>query len=136
MFSNLNYLAIIVSAAAYFLIGGVWYALVFTKPWMAALNFGASMKQKAEKDFPKSLATHFASGLVTSFVMANVARVMGLASFLEGMELGVWAWLGFAVTINANSFMFERRPAAVFIINSGFFLVAFGIVGGIVTAWR
>ena len=44
----MNYLAILVAAAAYFLLGGLWYALAFTKPWMAALDFSPTVKAKAE----------------------------------------------------------------------------------------
>jgi hypothetical protein len=132
----LNYLAILLSAFIYFLLGGLWYALAFTKPWMAALNFGPALKKKAEGDFPKALGAHFVSGLLTSFVLANLAKVIGIGSFVDGLELGFWAWLGFALTINGNGVMFEKRPRAVFLINTGFFLVAFVLVGGIVTVWR
>ena len=29
-----NYLAVVVAAIAYWLLGAVWFAVIFTKPWM------------------------------------------------------------------------------------------------------
>jgi hypothetical protein len=32
--------------------------------------------------------------------------------------------------------MFERRPAGVFLINAAFYLVTYGIIGGLLAVWR
>lgn len=66
MFSELNFLAILVSAVIYWILGGVWYAAVFSKSYQAALNFSEEKKSKATKEFPKALAAHFVSGLISS----------------------------------------------------------------------
>lgn len=136
MFDNLNYLAIAVSGLSYFILGGIWYAAIFSKQFQAALNFTEAEKKQVQQDFPKSLAVHLLSGLITAFILANLTRGLGSHSFVEGMVFGFWPWLGFVLTNNLNSKMFERVPTAVFAINSGFYLVAFAIMGGILAVWR
>jgi hypothetical protein len=139
MFTDLNLWAILVSGAVYWILGGVWYAAVFSKPWQEAIGYNAMSevaKAKFQKDFPKALAAHFISGLITAVVLANVARAMTAPSFIDGMASGSWMWLGFALTLHLNSLMFEKRPPAVFFINAGFYLIAFAMVGGIVGVWR
>ena len=135
MFDNLNYWAILVSGVTYWIIGGVWYAAIFTKQYQAALNFNEETKKKADKDFPKALVAHFSSGLLTSFFLANFVRVTGSSSFWDGLVCGFVVWLAIAFTINFNYFMFEKKPIAWFLINIGFFLVAFTVMGGILTVW-
>ncbi len=139
MFTDLNFWAILVSGLVYWVLGGIWYAAVFTKPWQEALGFNAlneTEKARLQKDFPKALLAHFVSGLLTSFVMAKVVSAMGATSFVDGIIYGFWIWLAFAFTLNLNSLMFEKRPKQVFLINNGFFLIAFAVIGGILTVWR
>jgi len=135
MFTDINYLAIIVAGVVYFILGGLWYAAIFSKQYQAALNFSESEQQQAQKDFPKALLTHLISGLLASFVLANMIQAFGAISFTEGIMTGFWAWLGFVFTTNINSKMFERQPAALFMINAGFYLVALAVMGGILAVW-
>ena len=136
MTADLNYLAVLVAALVFFLVGGVWYAAVFGKPWRNALNLNPDDTVRAQQDFPKALAVWFLSGLIISFVLANFARALGAASFGSGVMVGFWAWLGFALPLNLNSLAFEKRSPHVFLINVGFYWVAFALMGGILAAWR
>jgi len=136
MFTGINYLAVLVSAIVFFILGGLWYAALFSKPWQEGLNFSPEEKAEAEKNFPKALASHFISGLISSFVLANIVRYMEASNFIEGIVCGLWIWLGFAFTIHLISLMFEKRPLKVFLINNGFYLIAFTIMGGILAVWR
>jgi len=139
MFTNLNFWAILVSGLAYWILGGIWYAAVFSKSWQDALGFNSlneTAKAKLQKDFPKALLAHFISGLLTSFMLAKVVGAMGATSFIDGIVYGVLMWLAFAFTIHLNSLMFEKRPKSVFLINNGFFFIAFAVIGGILTVWR
>jgi hypothetical protein len=139
MFDNLNFWAILVSGVLYWILGGIWYAAVFSKPWQKALGFNALNeieKAQQQKDFPKALLAHFISGLLTSFVLAKVVSAMGATSFIDGMQCGTLMWLAFAFTIHLNSFKFEKRPRLVFEINTGFYLITFAVIGGILTVWR
>ena len=81
-------------------------------------------------------ATHFLTGLLTSLVFARLLGLLETESFLQGMGAGLAAWIGFSLTLNVNGFMFQKRPASVFLIDSGFYLVAFPVIGGILTVWR
>lgn len=49
MFGNLNYIAILVSGAIYWVLGGVWYAAVFSKQYQAGLNFNDEEKKRRKR---------------------------------------------------------------------------------------
>ena len=136
MFDNLNYIAILVSGAIYWVLGGVWYAAVFSKQYQAGLNFNDEEKQKAQKAFPKALATHLLGGLITGTVIAILTRALDATSFVNGMLCGFWPWLGFVLTAQTNQLMFERRHLSLFVIDSCFYLIAFVMMGGILAVWR
>ncbi len=130
---DMNIWAVLVSGLVYFIFGGVWYAAVFSRQYQEGLGFNEEEKKEAEAAFPKALATHLVSGLVTAFVMA---AFISAGSFMSGVKVGALLWLGFALTINLNYLMFERRPMTLFTLNNGFFLIAFAIMGGILAIWR
>ena len=136
MTTDLNFLAILVAALVFFVVGGVWYAAVFGKAWQNALNLNPDETAQAQQDFPKALAVWFLSGLLVSFVVANLVRVLGVTTFGAGIMVGFWAWLGFALPLNLNSLAFEKRSLHVFLINAGFYWVAFALMGGILAVWR
>ncbi len=136
MTTDLNYLAILVAALVFFIVGGVWYAALFGRPWRNALNLNPDETVQAQRDFPKALAVWFLSGLIISFVLVNLATALGAVGFGSGVMVGFWAWLGFALPLNLNSLAFEKRSPHVFLINVGFYWVAFALMGGILAAWR
>jgi len=136
MTTDLNYLAILVAALVFFVVGGVWYAGIFGKAWQRALNLNPDETARAQQDFAKALAVWFLSGLLISFVLSNLARALGAASFGSGVMVGFWAWLGFALPLNLNSLAFEKRAPHVFLVNTGFYWVALALMGGILAAWQ
>ncbi len=136
MLADVNLFAVAVSGVIYFVLGGLWYAAVFSRPWQRGLALSPGQKDAQEKNFPVTLAVHFASGLICSFILANVIVWAGATTFAEGLYIGALLWLGFAFTLNLISMMFERRATSVFLINASFYLVILGLNGGILAVWR
>jgi hypothetical protein len=136
MLTDLNYLAILTSGALYWILGGVWYAAVFAKAYQAGLSFSEDQKKQSQKDFPKALALHFIGGLISALVIATLTRAFNATSFFSGLVCGFWPWFGFAFTIQTNLKMFERRPTSLYVLDGGFYLIAFSFMGGILAVWR
>ena len=130
---TINYLAVFVSAASTFVIGGLWYSpLLFQKAWMRANGF-------TEADLDKGGAGRiFGLAFVFAVVMA-----FNLAMFLDapgttpawgataGALSAVWVVLGIGTIA-----LFGRRPPAYTAINGGYWLVSFVVMGAILGAWR
>jgi len=133
MFNDINYLAIFVAGGIFFIIGGIWYAGIFNL--MELLDLPPDEQKKAQKNFPKSLMVYFISGIVFSFVLANIVNLVNAQSFFEGVIIGFWLWLGFALTLSVNGLVFERRPVKIFLMNNGVYLISFLILGGILAIW-
>ena len=130
-FTQLNWLAILVSAISAFLIGGIWYS-VFQKPWMAANNFTKEYLQQ------RKLPLVFSLSFLFSFIMAfNLAMFIGtkaevsygmIAGFLTG-----FGWVFFSIGIIS---LFEKRSFTYILINGGYMIIAFTVMGAILGAWH
>ncbi len=129
--SDLNPWAIVVATLAGFLIGGVWYSqALFGRSWRRAAGL-------SEEDLKSRNPAIIFGG---SFVLILIAAVE-LAMFLgEGANLAwgvgagalvaVWVVCGLGVL-----YLFECRPASLFLVNAGYWLVTFAVMGGVLAAW-
>ena len=127
---NLNWLAIIVAALSTFIIGGIWYS-IFEKPWMAANNFGIEDLKKRKMPVVFGLSFFFA------FLMSlNLAMFIGKEDAPFGTIAGFMAgfgWVAFGIAIIA---LFENRPLKYVLINGGYMIVSFTLMGAILGAWK
>lgn len=131
---DVNFLAAIVAAAAWFVAGAVWYSAL-GKVWASA--GGIEMPAEGFRPNPVIFAGTFVAYLVTSIAMAMLARATGSDDLGDGVVLGVVTGIGFAMALIAVGTIYDRKPkpAAWFAVNGVFNLLAFMIVGAIVAAW-
>src|SRR6266481_770354 len=99
---HVNYLAVLVTGVAIFILGGLWYSpMVFAKPWTRLMGkseeemkaYMASPKAKSE--MPLMYAMALVTGLVIAWVMAIIVNHFPPQSVVRGAEVGVLCWLGF-----------------------------------------
>jgi hypothetical protein len=130
-FENLNWTAIMVAALSAFIIGGIWYSALFSKQWMSANSFSKDVLAT------RNMGLVFGGSFVLIFFMAlNLAMFIGkegtsfgaMAGFLAGFG---WVALGIGVVS-----LFEKRPLAYVLINGGYMIVSFTIMGVILGAWK
>jgi len=130
-FTHLNWLAIFVAAFSTFLIGGIWYAL-FEKQWIATNNFTKEYLQQ------RNLPLVFGLSFLFSFIMSfNLAMFIGskadisfgmIAGFLTG-----FGWVFFSIAIIS---LFEKRSSKYVLINGGYMIIAFTVMGTILGVWH
>ena len=129
-FQNLNWLAVICAAISTFFIGGLWYS-IFEKPWMAANNF--TKEYLMQRKMPVVFGLSF---LFALFMAINLALFVGKEDLTYGMIAGFmtgFGWVSFSIAIIA---LFENRPLKYVLINGGYMIVSFTLMGLILGAWK
>ena len=138
---HVNYFAVLTSGVVIFILGGLWYSLLFAKPWMALMGV-TEEKMKAFKESPAAKMMplmYFAAlicALLIAWVLAVIINHFGEVDAMRGAEVGAVCWLGFAGATSFASEIFSMRPLKLWIINSGYNLASFVIAGVILGAWR
>jgi hypothetical protein len=131
---EVNILAVAAAAVSAFLLGGLWYSpVLFAKKWMAYTG-----NECAEGEKPKgNMALIFGGAFVLNLVAAYV-----LAIFLGPLPLKFGALYGLAVGLCwvATSFgvndLFERRPLGLWLINAGYAILQYTLMGTIIGAFN
>lgn len=132
-FQNVNWLAVVVSAASAFAIGSLWYsALMFQKPWMKANNFTDESTEGA--NMPVIFGLAFLLMLVAALSLAlylgpDAGGAFGaMAGFMAG-AFWVMAFMGVV-------YLFERKPLSLWLVNGGYSVAALTIMGLIIGVWQ
>ncbi|HEY8849682.1 MAG TPA: DUF1761 domain-containing protein [Thermoanaerobaculia bacterium] len=137
--TNINYLAVLVSAVAIFALGGLWYSsALFSKRWVVLMGKSEEEMKAASAGSPMPLLLlgAFVCGLLISFALAIVVNHFPPFTALRGIEIGAFCWLGFAASTSFATALFSMGPKQLWLINSGYNLVSFVIAGLILSVWR
>lgn len=130
--SSINWLAVIASAFASFLIGGLWYSpVLFARPWMEANGF------KEDDLAGRNMAPIFGGAFALALVITiNLAFFLGPdAGIAWGAGAGALAGVGWVTASLGIIYLFERRPFKLFAINAGYQIVTYTVAGAILGAW-
>lgn len=138
---NINFLAVAVCVLLSFILGFVWYAALFMKPWTKEMGYDPNMrpdKKQMMKGMAVSVIGNFLFVLMLAFYLAGWkyfpnSNEMGTVSFAVNSALSVW--LGFFVPVHLSKIVWEKHSWKLFFINSGYNLVSAILVALILAYW-
>ena len=130
-FSTVNFLAVFVAAISAFVVGGIWYGPLFSKPWQALMGLS---DEKIQSGHP---AMVFGPALVLTLVQATaLAALLGPgAGAINGLATAVMIAVLFIATSVGVNYLFARHPRKLFFIDAGYIVTEFAVMGLIIGAW-
>jgi hypothetical protein len=133
-YTGVNYLAIIVAAAAAFIFGGIYYR-VLSKHWMAATGLNKKSVKKAH--MPTLFAITILAELIMAWMLAGVLAHLGpgQVTIKNGMISGALLWLGFVMTTIAVNNGFGMRKPMLSVIDGGHWLGVLLVMGAVLGAF-
>jgi hypothetical protein len=136
--SDLNWLAVIVAALAYFAIGAAWYAPgVFGRTWAAAGGF--DLPEAGSRPSAAIYLTPLIGSVLSAIALGMIAAASGTDTFEEGIVLGLVVAVGFAIPIALVTAQFETqkpKPMVWGAINGGYHVVGNLLAATIVASWQ
>jgi hypothetical protein len=129
---DLNWLAVIVATVAWFVFSAIWYsAPPLSKAWMRE----AKVTPGEGPPLVTLLVPTFIGYLVTTIVIALLARAIGASEVMDGLSLGIVLGVGFGVIGALVVQIYEQKGGSYWLINGINAIVAYSIVATIVTVW-
>ena len=128
-----NYAAVFIAAIAYWLLGAVWYGVLFSKPWMALENMSVEQAKSMNPVLPYVIT--FVLNLLIAYALAQICIWRNANTVGRGASVGVLLWIGFVGPITFTTYTYEMRPKELFAINEFYPLAGLVLMGAIIGAW-
>lgn len=134
---SLNYLAVIAGVIINQAIGAAWYSAL-GKPWMAEVGF-TQEDLEAVKGTPRQWYPYVVAivcALVFTLCLALLTQLTGAEGVGDGLLLGLLAAVGFIATSYATTYSFEDRSVRLLLINTGYPVISYAIIGVMLAVWQ
>jgi hypothetical protein len=126
-------LPVLAGTLAFFLVGALWYGLIFAKPWQRAAGLTNSQLQAGNMGLIFGLA--FAFEMLIGLVLWHlIARTDPPPHVVMMMALGFAG--GVMIPAIGINYLFLRKPLTLFLIDAGHFLVGMAAMGGVFVWFR
>jgi len=136
-FPHVNYLAVLVGGILIFVLGGLWYSLLFKKPWIRLMEIPEEkMKEGAGGAMPFLFLMAFLCGLLTSYVEAIIINHFAPFALWRGVFVGTLVWAGFAAPSSFATAIFSMTKKPLWLINTTYNWACFVAVGMLLEVWR
>ena len=135
-FSGINLGELVVAALSTFVIGFLWYGkFLFSNQWrvLAGVKEEQMPTGRMIATFSLSFVLNFFVALFLS-VFTEIAMMLGSNAIYAGI-LAVLICLGFVATTFGVNYLFSQKPFKLYLIDVGYMLVCFFVMGLIIGAW-
>ncbi len=131
---NLNLLTIFLGALAFFVVGALWYGVLFGKPWRQLVGITDEMVAAGPRQGQNStwliMGLAFLFELLISLTLAHQYAMTGPSDRAKMMiALGYGAML-MAPALGIN-YLFQMRPGKLFAIDAAHFIVGMAAMGAV-----
>jgi hypothetical protein len=134
---KINYPAVLVATIVHFLVGGIWYGLLFSNKFVELIAWGPEKLKEMENHNPaKELVIAFLSALVLVYILAHFVQYTKARTAIDGIQTAFWLWLGFIATTQLATVVFEERKLGLYLINVGYQFVACALAAMILALWK
>jgi hypothetical protein len=141
-FYSINWLAVLASAVASMAVGFAWYSpLLFANPWMRLMGIKCDTpeeKAAMQKEAGPIYGQAFICTIVSAAFLAIVITRMMVpgTDLMRGLKIAFGVWLGFVATVQYTNALFNKQSKMLFLIDTGYQLVCYLIMGAIITKWQ
>jgi hypothetical protein len=119
----INPWAVAAAAASTFVLGGLWYSLLFAKSWQRAAGV-------TDDQLKVGQARVFIGSALLAIVQAlSLAAFIGAGGAAFGTAAGAAAGITWVATAFGVNYLFERRPLRLYLINAGYNVLSFTLMG-------
>ena len=125
--SNINWISVVVAAVLTFVLGGLWYGPLFGRAWQRASGVTEAQQKQASPGIVFGVS--FALQLVAAIVLDLF--IGAEAGFSFGLFAGLAAGLFWVATAFGVVYLFEQRPIRHWVVNAGYQVVAYGMMGAV-----
>jgi len=136
-YTGMNWPAVVCAGVAYWLLGALWYSVLFSKAWRAAIEeHGIKVCQPNQGGMGTKLIVTLIANLIAAFVLGRVLHQLQVVDVMRGLKIGAGIAVGFCATALTMTYVWQSPPRKLWAIDTGYHLVGCVVMALILSAWR
>ncbi len=138
MFSvPVNYLAILASGIAAFIIGALWYSpLLFGTLWAKEHGFTEQRKKELASSMMPAMVGSFIGYLVTAYIMSLLFHHLNVTTIPAALHWGFLLWLAFPGAIGLMGTLYSGKSFTLYLIDTAYQFAYIEAMAVILTLWK
>ena len=135
IFSNINWLSVLAAGAAYFFLGAIWYSFLFKDAWIRYSGVNVN-DPNLKKGVAQTMLASFILMLVASLGIVILLANIQNSDWKTGAKLGLLTGVCFSATAISISYLYEKKPLGLHLINGGYHVVGCIVSGIVLAIWN
>ena len=131
---DINYLAVLLAVIINMIGGAAWYGIL-ANPWMAEVGLTKEQINADRAGMIRGYITAVIASILIALTLALFIETTG-AKNMDGLVLGLIAGIGFVATTVGTMAAFEKRSLKLYLINAGYPVIMFTIIGALLGYWQ
>ena len=92
------------------------------------------MKAEAGPMYGQAMVASLISAIVLALVLTRM--LVPSSDIVRGLKISFGIWLGFVATVQFTNALFGKKPMKLFMIDTGYQLACYLVMGVIITLWQ
>lgn len=122
------YLLVALATLVQFILGALWYSLIFGKQWMVIMEAESIPKEDLQKMQKEMMPFYGLQILLTFFTTVSFANLVQFIPAIGIYHLAFWIWIGFIVPVQIGAVIWANTKKKFWLmqiaIMTGYQLVA------------
>lgn len=131
---TLNYIPVLVFTFISFILGFVWYSVLFKNIFMK--NIGKTPEELREGSTPFIFVYELLSTFITLFALSALVSLLQLESFVSGFQIGLLISLAFVLMPQLSTVTFEKRNFILYLLGTSYRTIVISIAAGVFAIWK
>jgi len=134
-FTEMNWLAVLVAAVLYFMLGALWYSkALFGNTWIKATGIDMN-KPDAQKGMGGVMAFTFILVVITCIGLGILVHRLVLESLMSGIKLGLLTGICFTSVGICINHLYQSKPKILWLIDGGYHIIGSIIAAIVLCMW-
>ncbi|MFY0639007.1 DUF1761 domain-containing protein [Maricaulis maris] len=130
---GLNILATLVAGLAFWMVGALFYGVLFADLWMGLWGFDEADLARMETAMGMTMGIGFLLSIIFAGVLGFALKALKADGMMGAIKWAVFLWAGFVVTTMSYDMIYALQPVMLLIVDGAHTLTGFIVMAALLT---